>query len=608
MAAKSRQKNAPQAPLTPQKAFQIALKTMRAGQLREAYVMCRKILAADPLFTDALHLQGVIEMSAGDIGKALETLQKVRTLRPGDASVWSDLGMIYQGLRQHEEARAHLQQAIELDPRNAGAHLNLGNVFSALGELDAAERHYKAAIKRDPKMTAGFNNLSRTLLIQGRAREGENRARQAIALEPKNALAHSHLAEALDRLGEQQQSLKAHQRAVALAPDRDTIRLAYIATLAAYGRLDEARAQCEKILEEHPQSVDALMQLSRLERFTEEDALFEKLQTAFANEQLPALERAKLGFSLGKAEEDMKRYKAAFGRFLEANALIAEGLPYSPSQTEQQFAQIIEDTTPQLMADLAEAGHPDPTPIFVVGMPRSGTTLIEQILASHPDVAGAGELSSIRTLQDALLRANPGKSMGEALRQTPPEKLRGLGAAYIEQVRMLSRDARYIVDKMPANFMSVGFIRAILPNATIIHARRNATDTCLSIFKNQFVMGSMPYAYKLEWLGHYYHQYDNLMRHWAELLADDMLELDYEELIADQEKGSRALLAHCGLDWRDDVLDFHKADRPVHTASIAQVRQPIYKTSVGIAERYGDAVTPLLDALKAQRLATGKLG
>lgn len=596
---KARKPGSAQRPLSPQQAFQIALKTMRAGQLREAYAMCRQILAADPLFTDALHLQGVIEMSAGEIGQAIETLQKVRTLRPKDASVYSDLGMIYQGLRRFEEARAHLEQAIALNPKMAGAQLNLGNVFSALGELEQAERHYKKAAKLDPKLTAAFNNLSRTLLVQGRGREAEHRARQALALEPNNALAHSHLGEALDRLGEEAKALAAHKRAVQLAPDQDNIRLAFVATLAAYGHVEEARAQCEAILEQHPQSVDALMRLARLVKFTQKDELFEQLETVHANSALPALERAKLGFSLGKASEDMNLYEEAFAHFLKANALVAEALPYSPAQTEQHFTMLKKDTTAELLKELAEVGDPDPTPIFVLGMPRSGTTLVEQILSSHPEVTGAGELSTIRTLQSALLRAHPAKSLGQALAQTPPHKLRELGAAYIAQVRTFSRDARYIVDKMPANFMSVGLIRAILPNAKIIHLRRDATDTCLSIFKNQFVEGSMPYAYNLHWLGHYHRQYEDMMAHWRGIMpANDMLELDYEQLIADQEAGSRALLAHCGLEWDEDVLDFHKTDRPVHTASITQVRQPIYNTSIGIAQRYGAAINPLLDALK----------
>jgi hypothetical protein len=251
------------------------------------------------------------------------------------------------------------------------------------------------------------------------------------------------------------------------------------------------------------------------------------------------------------------------------------------------------------LAARAGQGDPSTVPLFIVGMPRSGTTLVEQILASHHSVFGAGERTELlRTVGRISAQQIGATSFPEAVWTMSVEALHQVGADYVAALQPLAPDASRIVDKMPANFACVGLIRLILPNAKIIHVSRNPVDTCLSCFSKLF-SGEQPFSYDLAELGRYYHGYKDLMAHWRAVLPPGvMLEVEYESLVRDFNTQARRIIAHCDLPWDSACLDFHKTSRPVHTASLVQVRQPIYRTSVG---RWRPAVTllrPLLEALE----------
>jgi hypothetical protein len=255
--------------------------------------------------------------------------------------------------------------------------------------------------------------------------------------------------------------------------------------------------------------------------------------------------------------------------------------------------------TPEMMHAMRDRGDPSPAPVFIIGMPRSGTTLIEQILAGHPLVFAAGESPELRVAVAGLETDHPGLAFPEIVPALTDDALRRHGASYLNAVAPPGREVGRFVDKMPGNFHFAGLIRLALPNARIIHVRRDPIDTCLSCFTQLFRVGQH-YSYDPRELGRYYRAYETLMAHWHRVLpAGIMLDVRYEDVVADVERESRRIVAHCGLDWDSACLDFHVARRPVRTASAVQVRQPVYATSVGRWRSYGDMLAPLIGALGA---------
>ena len=272
-------------------------------------------------------------------------------------------------------------------------------------------------------------------------------------------------------------------------------------------------------------------------------------------------------------------------------------MTYNEAAMLQRFERIRNVFTPELLHEKRGLGEPTTVPVFIVGMPRSGTTLIEQILVSHPRVFGAGERQEFSE-GVAKIRAPNGQGYPEAVPTLPSEQLRRLGQTYLNSVQSMAPRAERITDKMPENFRFLGLIHLALPNAHIIHASRDPRDVALSCFSIDFAEDHLPFTYDLSELGRYIRAYQVLMEHWRKVLpARVILNVQYEELVEDLEKGARRIVAHCGLEWDDACLDFHRTERVVQTASATQVRRPIYRTSVGRWREYGDLLKPLLEVL-----------
>jgi hypothetical protein len=303
-------------------------------------------------------------------------------------------------------------------------------------------------------------------------------------------------------------------------------------------------------------------------------------------------------FALGKAFDDIGDAQKAFAHLTTGNRLHRSAHPYNVSDDLEQFAEIARALSPQTFSTLSGAGDPSRRPVFIVGMPRSGTSLVEQILASHPDVWGGGEQTVLeRLLIERTPRAVSPLERARSLRDLQVSDLSSLGSDYVAEISKISSGALRVTDKMPLNFRFVGLIHLILPNAQIVHCRRDPLDTCLSCFAQNFSRGQ-DWSYDLEDLGRYYRGYERLMSHWREQTPPGrLLEISYEALVADLEGESRRLLAFCGLPWDSACLSFHETRRQVRTASVAQVRQPIYPRSVGRAVRYRPYLGPLMAAL-----------
>jgi hypothetical protein len=311
---------------------------------------------------------------------------------------------------------------------------------------------------------------------------------------------------------------------------------------------------------------------------------------------LTETERVWLAFALGKAYDDVGDHARAFEALLLGNRLKRQQILYDERATLAQFARI-EALITKEMIGTARTGEGTPVPVLIVGMPRSGTTLVEQMLASHPNVFGAGELPDLATLT-AGLRDASGSAYPECVATMGRDAVRACGDVYLEGLRRRAPDAACITDKLPANFAHLGFACRAVPNLRIVHVRRDPLDTCLSCFSKLFAQDQLHFAYDLGELGRYYQGYARLMAHWRKALPPRvMLELHYEELVADPEPHARRLFAHCGLAWDPACLRFHETRRPVRTLSAGQVREPLFLASVGRARPYREWLGPLIEAM-----------
>jgi hypothetical protein len=369
------------------------------------------------------------------------------------------------------------------------------------------------------------------------------------------------------------------------------------------GRIEEASDAFEKAIERAPSNARFYRSLTVCKRIAASDPRLAAME-ALA-EDMPSLsEEAQidLHFALGTVFAELGHPERSFPHLLEGNALKRRQIVYDEAAVLASFERIRTAYTAAVMGDKEGLGDPALEPVFVLGMPRSGSTLVEQILASHPKIFGAGELTDFEETATRLDTAGGvSASLPEAAASLTGDQLRRLGGSYLERVKALAPAAERIVDKMPGNFRLAGLINLALPNARIVHTVRDPIDVCLSCFSKLFT-GDQPYTYDLGELGRYYRAYEALMAHWPRVLPEGvMLEVEYEAVVADIEHEARRIIAHCGLEWDDACLSFYKTRRVIRTASAAQARQPIYNSSVGRWHPYNGMIGPLFEALGIER-------
>lgn len=535
-----------------------ALRLLELGQAREAEAMLSPLLAVHAEDGRLLHLYGVIlSRVAGRQRDAVSALERANALLGSEAGVLADLGQAYLRLKRHARAEETLKAAIALRPE-------LPVAWFALGRL-----HQETSAWADAETC-----LSR-----------------AVALAPKALDALVLLGSVRDQLGRYEDALAAYRAALAHAPRHAPALGAMGKTHEAYGRRGDAVAAYRAALAVEPQNLQWRRALLRIEAETVPAAELESAYHAASEAEL----RMHLGFALGKQAEKAGAFDRAARWLEEANRLAHASVGHDRDATRKSFIDIEAHFTPEQFERLAGGGSPDPTPIFVLGMPRSGTTLVEQILASHPDVHGGGELPYLRQIVGAEAERLGARGYGDLLARLSPEDLRRMGETYVARLRQLSAK-RHVVDKLPGNFLLIGMIRLMLPDALILHVTRDPADNALSIWKN-FFADQLSYAYDMAELGEYHRLYRHLMRHWHAVLPGRITDVSYETLVANQETETRRLLALAGLDFDPACLRFYETSRPVHTVSIEQVRAPVTDRSIGLARRYGEGLAPLLKAL-----------
>jgi tetratricopeptide (TPR) repeat protein len=638
--------------------LQTAVEHHQSGRLREAEAIYRSVLGEDPDNPNALYLLGVVALQTGRPEAAKKQFERTIAVSPDYAEAFNMCGDACSALGQYDAAIGHYRHAIEIQPQFAGAHNNLGNVYMTLGRLDDAAAEYRRAISIAPEFAMSHNNLGLVLKALGRPEEALVHFQRAVSIAPGYAEAYSNTGNALRDLGRPQDALDQYQRAIAANPDfaeahnnlgtalkdlgrygdavdhygkalelnpdfamaLNNLGLLYDETgrpegaIASYeraiaidpdfadarnnlgnmlfqlGQRDDAAEQYRRAIAIRPTFAEAYRHLANLRPDTE---LAAEIEEQIGRPETDDTERMHYYYALANICHTREQYDMAFNHYAAANRIRRATLDYDADDHARYVDQLIEAYSPSLRDQAREWGSKSELPVFIVGMPRSGTTLLEQIVASHPRAHGAGELPLMASFEQAI----PGYPDG--LRQGGRVVAADASHRYLEALRVYSDTAIRITDKAPSNFLRVGLIRLLLPNARIVHCRRNALDTCVSLYFNYFVSGN-EYSYDLEELGRYYNDYLRLMAHWRDAFAADIFEIDYEDLVGDQETTCRKLIDYLGLDWDPACLDFHRNRRAVRTASSMQVREPIYDRSVQRWLHYEKQLAPLVSVLEAE--------
>jgi tetratricopeptide (TPR) repeat protein len=576
--------------------FAEGLRLHQAGQFPQAQKIYAEILEAEPKNADALHYMGILALQ-GQAPEQAETLikQAVAAL-PDYAEAYNNLGFVQSQLGKIEDAIASYRRAVEIMPGYGEAFYNLGNALSEARRFEEARESLDAACRAMPTHAPSHNNLADALRELGRLEDAAEHLRRALEIDPDYALAHYNLGNVARLLDQPDEALAHYQRALELKPD-DAQAAANIGNLVMErGDGGEAERWYDKALAIDPGDAETYRFLSRVHRFDAADPLIGRMAGLMAQDNVTDAKAMHLGYALAKAYEDLGRYDEAFAMLERANGIMRSSLEYTIERDETVADEIIRCVDADFLAARAGSGDAGAAPIFVTGMPRSGSTLVEQILAAHPAVYGAGEVDFLRTALLDGFQPQRGETLADFLNAQSGGDFAHRGAAY--QQKFSGRDAGTArnADKNLFNFWHIGLIPLMLPEARVVHCVRDPLDCCVSIYKTYFV-GNLPFSYDLTELGRYYRIYDRLMTHWRSLLPDFVYELSYEALVGDQEGESRRLLEFCGLDWDDAVLDYRTAERSVITASAAQVREPIYASSIGSWRRFDAHLGPLIEAL-----------
>lgn len=481
----------------------------------------------------------------------------VNRLYPDHPGALHGLGLIGISNGQFEHAARHLAKASKLAPSNPTIRCDLGQANLGTGRYEEALHCFKTVLAAQPNNVAALAGAGDALSILGRTDEAQQVFGKLLTIDAGNAMAHFGMGNVLAQRGKPAKARAAFERAVTLTPKRATYHRA----------------------------------LAEIARFAEDDPRLPALE-ALARGDLPDDQKIEIHFALAKAYDDLHRWEAAARHLRDGNALRRKRISYDEAATAEFFRAVPAAFAPALTQP--GKGHPSTLPIFVVGMPRSGTTLIEQILASDPNVFGAGELTLV---QDLITDGGAGRHYPNGVAKLSENALRRFGRDYVKKLQALAPDARHIVDKLPGNFLHIGLIHLALPHAKIIHVRRKPMDTCFSCYSKLFLNG-LNYTYDLAELGRYYRMYEALMAHWRAALPEGaMLEVQYETLVADFARETRRIVEYCGLEWNERFLAFHQTQRAVRTHSQSQVRQPLFTSSIGRWKPYEEWLRPLRDAL-----------
>ena len=545
---------------------QLAVDLCGQGNYREALQHLGDVCSSNPQDSESLYLLGGVYLQLRDFAQAELCFRRLVALHPDNSLAHYSLGMTVGAIGKVEEALRCMQQTLRLDPENIDARVKLGAIHQLLGQHYEAVNQYQQVLRRAPRHREAQIRLGDVHLNLGNLDKAKAFYRKALAAQPNDEDAAAGLAAVSLRQAQYEEAYRTIRPILERGTNNVSIAVIYADVCQQLGRCEDAIGLLAELL---------------------------------GSSTLPADGQIKVLFALGKVNDRMGHYEQAFRYYRQGNELAP--FDFDPWEERKSLERFLDFWSPEYLARAPRSRKQNKRkrPVLIVGMPRSGTSLVEQILDSHPAVHGAGELQDIYDLTRSLpQKLGDKRGYPFCLHNVNQATIDSLSKAYVKKLESLSdAGAAVVTDKMPSNFRHLGLIQLLLPKAKVIHCTRNPLDTCLSCYFQDF-SGAHPYSYDLENLGQYYRLYERLMRHWRDVLDLKIMDVSYEELTSDPETVSRQLVEFCGLKWDDRCLEFYKTSRAVATSSYDQVSQPIYKGSVERWRHYEQYLEPLRKALQ----------
>ncbi len=563
----------------------------------EGLAIAETLVSQFPRKPQAWDQKGMFQRALGDHLAAKQSFEKARDLDPKSADFHDHLAIALRALGKREAAVESYEKALAIDTNRAITWGNMGNVLRDLKRDQEALDAYEKAVELTPKAANMRVMYAQALIGMDKPEDGLKQALEAIKLDPDNASAHSEIGCAHLQLGQYDDAIVALNRSIELNPNVHGVHHNLATVYQQTGVLDKATECYREALKINPSFGPAQRQLSSITKFEAGDAKLDELEAMAKSVGLEESQRADVYFTLAKAYDDTKEFDKAFPYLQNANQIVRKDIEYD-SKTNANFVNRIIDTySTEFFESHQGQGASSHVPVFIVGMPRSGTTLTEQIISSHPEVFGAGELMKMSELtsqmqKDFGLKGRYPECAGEA----SEGNLLSFAGNYLDHLREFDGKAHRVTDKMPFNYRMLGLISVIFPNAKIVHCRRHPYDIIISCYFARF-KEQLAFSYNLLEAARYVRDYERLMDHWRQTLPIPIYETRYDELVTDQEQKSREIIEFCGLQWDDACLQFHENKRPVLTASNWQVRQPMYSSSVERWRNYEKFLAPLQTVL-----------
>ena len=602
----------------------------RNGRLQQAKEECQRILAQEQR-ADAILMLGMIAHEQKDFETARGHYDNFLGLEPEHARAHYHLGLVLNQLGRPERAAEHLRKSVFLSPDHRAAQIHLGDTLTQIGRLEEAARAYIGALalqSDDIAVTIKLGNAYLAAQLFADAAELYERTLSLLPHNaPHNAVLLRHLGSVLHRMGQTRRAMDCLQKAIGLRPDYARARIDLALVYRQLERTAEAMREIQEAIHYMPDDVDAHISLAltlrqegrmglasrHLSQFLSIQPgcgaayyhlsmirppleLIPRIRKLLDDPALPEDDAIHCLFALGNVFDSHAAADLAFEHYRRANALKRRALAYDSRDNTRRFEKLIETYSEAFFEHTRGLGCDSDLPVFIVGLPRSGTTLVEQILASHGSIHGAGELESFAGVNHAIAhRFRADRPAPECMSLIDQEIVDEFSARYLDELRLRSKTAARVLDKLPGNFVRIGLIKTLFPNAYIVHCSRNPLDTCLSLYFHYFQ--ALTCSFDLRELGQYYLDYRRLMDHWTSTFPNGIFELRYEELVRDTEAVSRELVHYLDLPWDERCLEFYKNTRAVMSPSNIQVRHPVYQAAVERWKRYEKHLQPLIDVL-----------
>jgi tetratricopeptide (TPR) repeat protein len=568
------------------------------GNIQDAISFAQKAIDIDPEYEDAYVVLAHIYSSVNRFKDAADCYEKAVAIDPDLTEAWQHLSGLYGVLGSLEDAERCCRQVLTLQPENAEARVNLGNALFGQKKNEEASAVFKEALELAPDLPELHTCLGNCQLLLNHIDESIACFERALELRPGDHMAFFNLGRAYQQMGQFDEALRYYEQVLSVKPGFDEVLAATARLYEKKGDYVAANKIVRKLIDKEVNNVEVAVLLSLVcRKFDSCDEAIERMEALLTAGIDKDEEYISLNSALGGLYDRAGRYEEAFACYKNANE--KQRTQYDRQEVEERYSATKTVFSREQDAQLETSSNQSELPVFIVGMPRSGTSLVEQIMSCHPDIHAGGELFYVSELVGSLSR-DKGR-YPDCMRDLSAAEMDDAGEEFVQKLKQLSADAERITDKMPHNFTHLGLIHHVFPRAKIIHCVRNPVDTCLACYFARFGGHHQhPYLYDLEDIGHHYNEYLGLMKHWQEI-GIPMLEVSYESLVENQEKVSKEIIEYLGLQWNDDCLRFHESSRYTKTLSYNQVRKPIYNKSVNRWKHYESHLQPLFDVLNIEK-------